>query len=113
MSNQIDRATFDSLLQNVGQDFIGELLDTFFSEAPQLISQMKSAHASSDAETFRRVAHSLKSNANSFGALHLADLAKELEMLGKENKLNEVGNKIKALEETYQAAAKELKGMAS
>lgn len=113
MTNQIDRATFDALVQNVGGDFMKELLDTFFSEAPQLISQMKSAQASSDAETFRRVAHSLKSNATSFGAHHLAELARELEMLGKENKLNETGNRIEVLRETYQVVANELKGMTS
>ena len=112
MTSVIDRNAFEDLKQMAGADFIGELINTFLEDAPQLIAQLHSALAANDAETFRRAAHSLKSNAASFGANHLSALAKELEMLGRENKLNEVGGKIKVLEEAYQVAAQEIKGMA-
>src|ERR1700690_2899 len=102
MTSVIDRNAFEDLKQMAGADFIGELINTFLEDAPQLIAQLHSARAANDAETFRRAAHSLKSNAASFGANHLSALAKELEMLGRENKLNEVGGKIKVLEEAYQ-----------
>src|ERR1700690_1629629 len=113
MTSVIDRNAFEDLKQMAGADFIGELIDTFLEDAPQLIAQLHSALTSNDAETFRRAAHSLKSNAASFGASHLSGLAKELEMLGRENKLHEVGDKLKAVEEAYQVVAQELKGMAS
>jgi HPt (histidine-containing phosphotransfer) domain-containing protein len=112
MTSVIDANAFEDLKQMAGADFIGELISTFLEDAPQLIAQLHSALAANDAETFRRAAHSLKSNAASFGAQHLSGLARELEMLGRENKLNEVGDKLKALEEAYRAAAQELKGMA-
>jgi len=113
MTSVIDANAFEDLKQMAGADFIGELIQTFLDDAPQLITQLHSALAANDAESFRRAAHSLKSNAASFGANHLSSLAKELEMLGRENKLNEVGDNLKALEEAYQIAAQELKGMAS
>ncbi len=92
---------------------MANLINTFLDDAPQLIVQLHSALAADDAELFRRAAHSLKSNAASFGANYLSGLAKELEMFGRENKLNEVGDKLKTLEEAYQVAAQELKGMAA
>jgi len=113
MTSVIDMIAFETLKQMAGADFMGELINTFLDDAPQLIVQLYSGLAANDAESFRRAAHSLKSNAASFGANYLSGLAKELEMLGRENKLNEVGGKLKTLEEAYQVAAQELKGMAS
>ncbi len=112
MTSVIDMTAFEDLRQMAGKDFIGELIHTFLDDAPQMLAQLHSALAENDAETFRRAAHSLKSNAASFGATHLTTLARELEILGRENKLAEVDGRLTALEEAYQIAAQELKGMA-
>jgi HPt (histidine-containing phosphotransfer) domain-containing protein len=109
----IDPATFNELKQMSGEDFIDELIDTFLEDAPKMIAEIKSALASNDVETFRRAAHSMKSNAATFGANELASLAKELEMLGKENKLNETGDRLKSLEDAYASVREELKGLKS
>lgn len=109
----IDRTTFDELKQMSGDDFINELIDTFLEDAPKMIAEMQTAHAANQAEVLRRAAHSMKSNANTFGAGELAALSKELEMLGKENKLVEAGSRLKALEEACAAACAELKGLKS
>jgi HPt (histidine-containing phosphotransfer) domain-containing protein len=110
-NSEIDLATFEELKQMSGEDFIKELLDTFLDDAPKLIEQLKSAVAAKDVDSFRRAAHSLKSNAATFGAQRLSDLAKQLEMLAKENNLAETGDGLKALEQAYRAAAAELKGL--
>lgn len=107
----IDSAAFENLKEMAGADFIGELIETFLEDAPQLIQQLHISLKIDDADTFRRTAHSLKSNAASFGANHLSGLAKELEVLGREAKLNEVGDRLGRLEEAYQTVANELKGM--
>lgn len=109
----IDQTTFEELKQISGEDFINELIDTFLEDAPNMIAEIKSALANNDADTFRRAAHSMKSNAATFGANELADLAKELEMLGKDNKLNETGDKLKSMEEAYASAKKELEALKS
>ena len=106
----INKATFEELKQMSGEDFINELIDAFLDDAPQMISNMQDALASKDVEAFRRNAHSLKSNANTFGAVELGSLAKELEFMAKENNL-EVGNRLEALKETYEEVAEELTGM--
>ncbi len=106
----IDQATFDELKQMAGGDYINELIDAFLEEAPSILSQMEAALSSRDADVFRRNAHSLKSNANTFGAIELGILAKELEMMGRENNLN-VGNRLEILKEAFQQVSNELQGM--
>ena len=109
----IDKTTFDELKQMSGAEFIDELIDTFLEDAPKIIEEIKSALGTNNVDSFRRAAHSIKSNAATFGASQLAALAKELEMLGKENKLHETGDRLKALEEAYESARDELKGLKS
>jgi HPt (histidine-containing phosphotransfer) domain-containing protein len=106
----IDPATFNELKQMSGADFINELIDAFLDDAPTMIQNMVSALDKQDVESFRRNAHSLKSNANTFGATELGILAKELELMARENNL-EVGNKLEILKEAFVKVADELKGM--
>lgn len=78
----IDPQTFAELQANAGADFVVELVDTFATEAPQMLAELRQAHTSGAAEAFRRAAHSLKSNSNTFGASRLAELARSLELSG-------------------------------
>lgn len=110
-NSEIDLTTFDELKRMSGADFMDELVDTFLDDAPKLLDQLKSALRQNDADSFRRAAHSIKSNGATFGAHHLAELAKELELLGKEGRLGEAGDRLGQLETTYQIVAAELKGL--
>jgi HPt (histidine-containing phosphotransfer) domain-containing protein len=78
----IDRTTFENLQATAGADFVRELVDTFLVEAPRMLDELNASLAAGDAERFRRVAHSLKSNGNTFGALTLGAMAKKLELGG-------------------------------
>jgi CheY-like chemotaxis protein/HPt (histidine-containing phosphotransfer) domain-containing protein len=99
----IDPDAFDELVASTGGEaaFIGELIDTYLTDAPALFAQMRSALAAADAETFRRAAHSLKSNSASLGALTLSALAKDLEMMGKAANLKGAAAKIAAADVEY------------
>ena len=106
--NMIDRTVFDSLKDSVGDDFIGELVETFGEEAPLMIGNLRQALSAHDVDTFRREAHSMKTNAATFGATSLADLAKTLEQLARENQLDLVGDQLDLFESLYQKAYKAL-----
>jgi HPt (histidine-containing phosphotransfer) domain-containing protein len=107
MTAAIDLPTFEALQQTAGADFVGELIGTFLSEAPTMRADLRSALAAKDAERFRRAAHSLKSNCNTFGALTLGQMAKALELGG----LGATGNvqALEALDAEYARVASALK----
>ena len=108
--SMIDMNTFNDLKESTGADYIGELIDAFLDDAPNLFTQMKSALANQDAESFRRAAHSMKSNAATFGAMELSMLAKELEASGRDNNL-EIGNKLEIMEEAFCQVESQLRAL--
>ena len=104
----IDDATFEGLVDAMGADFIGELIDTYLEETPQLIAAAQRALGDGNADDLRRAAHSIKSSSASFGVLSFSALARELEMLGKEANLVEAGPKMARLQADYALVARAL-----
>lgn len=47
-----------------------------------MLAELRTAMAEGSAGRFRRAAHSLKSNSHTFGALHLGEMARDLELGG-------------------------------
>ena len=80
----IDLPTLTELQETVGADFVVELVNTFLEEAPPMLVELRTALAAgeAEAEAFRRAAHSLKTNAHTFGALALGAQALALETGG-------------------------------
>ncbi|MEW9920260.1 Hpt domain-containing protein [Marimonas sp. MJW-29] len=76
----LDHEVLDELRETTGDDFLSELVTTFLDEAPAMIADLKDAANKGDADRFRRAAHSIKSNASSFGATALAELARSMEL---------------------------------
>ena len=104
----IDDAAFAELQASAGADFVNELVDTFLEEAPRMLDELRAAATEGRTDAFRRAAHSLKSNANTFGALGLGVLARELELGGFAAATPAA---LAALAQQYQAAAAELKAL--
>lgn len=100
----IDRSTFSELQETAGADFVAELVGTFLDEAPRMLAELRRAHAAQSADAFRRAAHSLKSNGNTFGAGRLAEMARELELGG----LVTGTEPLDALDAEYQRVARAL-----
>ena len=99
----IDQATFEKLSNDVGADFVGELIATYCEETPQLIAKLRSALGANDVDTFRRAAHSIKSTSATFGALPLSETARELEMMGRAGDLAGAQEKVDRLvDESYR-----------
>jgi HPt (histidine-containing phosphotransfer) domain-containing protein len=108
MADPIDRTVFSELQATAGADFVVELVATFFEEAPRMIAELRAAQAAGAAERFRRAAHSLKTNANTFGAMALGAQARTLELGG----LPPDASGIDALQAQYDTAATALKELA-
>lgn len=106
MTNQvIDQAVFADLADAMGADFAAELVQTFLDDAPNMITDLKEAFSTQDADAYRRAAHSIKSNAQVFGANALADQARDMEIGG----ITDSAAPVAALEARFNEAAAALK----
>ena len=99
MADAIDRAAVDELVAMTGGDraFLGELIDTFDTDAVALLDDLEAAVATDDADAMVRPAHSLKSNAASFGAHHLAQLCRSVEHDAREGAVPDAGARVAAI----------------
>jgi HPt (histidine-containing phosphotransfer) domain-containing protein len=104
-ASTIDRATYEALKESTGAEFVLELVDTFLHEAPAMLDELRRALAEQDADKFRRTAHSLKSNSNTFGALILGAMARELELGGVAKVSESGGQPLDALAQEYSRVA--------
>ena len=104
---EIDLATFEELKASAGDDFVVEPVGTFLEEAPQMLAELRSAREAGAAERFRRAAHSLKSNSNTFGAVRLGAMARDLEL----GALPADAAPLDAIEAAYARTAAALKGL--
>ena len=111
MTDTIDGETFSALRDTTGGEFVRELIDTFLTEAPSMLADLRDSLASGEAERFRRAAHSLKSNGNTFGALTLGTLAKDLELAGVAQVRERGPSALAHLEAEYLRVASALKSL--
>lgn len=105
--NTVDTKTYIELCEAMGDEFAAELLDTFLSEAPTMLATLKTAVDAQDADGYRRAAHSIKPNAEIFGATALADLSRRMELTGLSDAPPPVGD----LEATWSDTETALKAL--
>jgi HPt (histidine-containing phosphotransfer) domain-containing protein len=106
----IDPTVFAHLRELADDDLLRALIDAFLEEAPALVAAMQQALVTQDVDVFRRSAHTLKSNAATFGAASLEAMARELEAMGRAADLN-VGARLDAVHESCRAVCEELGAM--
>ena len=82
----IDREAWQTFL-GIGEgddyEFLKEVLDSYFEEAPKLVQDIQQAVSQGDAKKLQHAAHTLKSTSTVLGAVTLTELCNELEELGK------------------------------
>jgi histidine phosphotransfer protein HptB len=103
----IDMAVFAELQEAAGAEFVAELVTTFLEEAPAMLAELRGAQAVQSADAFRRAAHSLKSNSNTFGATALGEMARDIELGG----LISDTAPLDALDAEYQRVAAALQAL--
>lgn len=102
----IDPSVFEELQEAMGPDFAAELLDTFLGDAANMFADLDQAAAEGDPDGYRRAAHSIKSNAQTFGAQVLGDQAREMELSGEIDPAA-----VTALRATFDTTARALEGL--
>ena len=78
----IDKSVIEELSDTMGSEFTAELVAAFLSDAGNMFADLNRSIADQDADGYRRAAHSMKSNAQTFGATPLAEQARAMELSG-------------------------------
>jgi CheY-like chemotaxis protein/HPt (histidine-containing phosphotransfer) domain-containing protein len=97
----VDDAVLERLAESMGGDdaFVAELIDQFVTDSPALVAAARRGLEARDADEVRRAAHTLKSNAATFGANELADRSSRLEAAAKGGSLEDGPAQLEAIED--------------
>jgi PAS domain S-box-containing protein len=106
----VDPSVVERLVSSLGgPEAVAGLIDTFLKHAPEQLDELRGALDRGDPQGARRAAHTLKSNAATFGAAHLADLARDLESSARSGSLEDAATSLPRVENELREAADELR----
>ncbi|MED5370507.1 MAG: Hpt domain-containing protein [Myxococcota bacterium] len=72
-----------------GMDFVAEVVGAFLGSVDGYLGQLDEAVAKGDAEGVHRAAHPLKSSSKQVGADAFSEVCKEMEMAGRQGRVDE------------------------
>jgi HPt (histidine-containing phosphotransfer) domain-containing protein len=100
----VDASVLTRLAESMGGDdaFVTELIEQFVTDSPALVAAARKGLEAGDADEVRRAAHTLKSNAATFGANELADRSSRLEAAAKAGTLDDARERIDAIAEELE-----------
>jgi len=96
----------EGLLERCGgsKDLVHKIAQKFAETGPGMVSQVKEAIDNRDADGVYRAAHQLKGASATMGAIKLASVAADIEMLGREGNVTAAADRIAALENEFEKA---------
>jgi len=86
------------------KDLVQKIAQKFAETGPNMVAQVKDAVASRDADAVYRAAHQLKGASATMGAVKLANIAADIEMLGREGNMLAAADRVPALEAEFDKA---------
>lgn len=111
-SNVLDQKIISGLLSLCEQrtyDLLGQLVDIFCTETPQLIEDLQHFLAKNDQESAKKVAHAIKSSSGSIGAMRLQELSGRIEKSNAPLSIEQLLGLVEELKKEYEFAAAELR----
>ena len=82
---------------------VAQVIESYMEDTNSIFAKIKTAIASADATTMAREAHSLKSTSRSVGALHLGDLAADMEKIGRTGTIDGCAAALDGMVAEYKA----------
>ncbi len=95
-------AALDELRESVGDETTAALVETFLAQGPALVARLRQSVDEGDAAGLRLAAHTLKSNANTFGGSALAEVCQELERIGAAGAVDGASELVGRAETEYE-----------
>src|ERR1700682_1700232 len=87
-----------------GPDFVKQMIDLFFKEAPERLRAARDGEKAGDLNAVTEATHSLKSSARNFGAHRLASLAEKIELMTRSSRCENLSGLFADLDRAYAAA---------
>jgi two-component system sensor histidine kinase/response regulator len=102
----------EAALRRIGHDeeLLRDLCNIFLEESPKQMQKLQEAIAAGDAEGVMRAAHSLKGELSYLGAGRAAQIARQLEDMGRNRHLTECAELCANLEQALARLHLDLKG---
>ena len=109
----LDDGALTNLRELGGDDFLGEVIDAFLADAPELIATLRRSLDGQATEELRRAAHTLKSNGATLGAEEFAELCRTLEQQAKSGELEGASQLVDRIEQEYRPLEEALTALRS
>lgn len=106
----LDMTVLDEL-KDIMEDDFDDLLDTFMADSEKRLTEFSEIIKQGDAEQIMRAAHSLKGSCGNVAATALASIFKDLEDMGREDKLDQVEDKYQQARSEYLEVKNCLQGL--
>jgi CheY-like chemotaxis protein/HPt (histidine-containing phosphotransfer) domain-containing protein len=103
----------EALLDRVAgdMDLLRDVVDLFMDDSQRLFDRISEAVTVKDADELERAAHALKGSVLNFEARTVADIARNLETMGRNRDLAQAESEVVELEKQIRALRAELKGI--
>jgi len=101
-ASPIDSKAIDNIRALGKPNLLDRIIMLFCSDAPKLLESMRQAAAQDDAKSLAWAAHRLKSSSANLGAVQLADLCIETEMLGRDNRTDHAHLLVDEMQAEFQ-----------
>ena len=88
--------------------FLKDILGTYQNDATQRLATLRAAADAGDASGLRRAAHAIKGSSLSVGAITLADLCQQVELLAESGVRDAVTGLVAQIEQEYERVKSEL-----
>lgn len=85
-----------------------QMFASFLSDSAERINILRSAASATDAEHLRKTAHAMKGASANVGATHMAEIARQLEVLGGTSSVTGATALIEAMESEFERAKHEI-----
>lgn len=90
------------------ESFMESILDTFKTEMPQMLNELKAAYSAGDLQTVGQKAHKMKSSIDLMGIADLKQTIRSIEKQGKSNTDDDLPELIQNTENVLKAVLNEL-----
>jgi two-component system, sensor histidine kinase and response regulator len=106
--NPVTIAHLRALAEATEPSLLGQIFTSFLSDGAERLDKLQNALDGSDPELLRKTAHTLKGASANIGAHHMADIAEQLELLGKASSMSGATVLIEQIEREFERVKSEI-----